>query len=331
VCWRRTGVSTSSMRRRFFGCKRCADARLPHQPSRGSCIASKRQQHVPAIKARAVRVGGDIHELEAEARVKALSVLAGVERDLCYPRRGGSSRQPCMKKCAAQTCSVKLTINHAPTQVSSRAVLLDGEASARHNTVIPLQDLIRPVQRIFLQKSNKLLPLGRGKEFRRVSVEQSQTFRLVGRAVIADTVCGDISFWVHVIVTARFRSSEAVEPTVSPGRASCVPLWSGGWGEIRTPETLSRPPVFKTGAINHSATHPDAARSCQRKRRPDRGCVSPQALLENRGQFPDLLLRSARLAPCRAAVQSHQGKRIVEPVVLRFSRASCALAASASG
>jgi hypothetical protein len=31
---------------------------------------------------------------------------------------------------------------------------------------------------------------------------------------------------------------------------------SGGWGGIRTHETLSRLPVFKTGAFNPSATHP---------------------------------------------------------------------------
>jgi hypothetical protein len=30
----------------------------------------------------------------------------------------------------------------------------------------------------------------------------------------------------------------------------------GGWGEIRTHGTLASPPVFKTGALNHSATHP---------------------------------------------------------------------------
>ena len=29
-----------------------------------------------------------------------------------------------------------------------------------------------------------------------------------------------------------------------------------GWGGIRTHETLARLPVFKTGAFNHSATHP---------------------------------------------------------------------------
>ena len=30
----------------------------------------------------------------------------------------------------------------------------------------------------------------------------------------------------------------------------------GGWGGIRTHETLSRLPVFKTGAFNRSATSP---------------------------------------------------------------------------
>ena len=33
-------------------------------------------------------------------------------------------------------------------------------------------------------------------------------------------------------------------------------LSRGGWGGIRTHETLSRLPVFKTGAFNRSATHP---------------------------------------------------------------------------
>jgi hypothetical protein len=35
---------------------------------------------------------------------------------------------------------------------------------------------------------------------------------------------------------------------------------NGGEGGIRTPGTLSGTPVFKTGAINHSATSPDTAR-----------------------------------------------------------------------
>ncbi len=31
---------------------------------------------------------------------------------------------------------------------------------------------------------------------------------------------------------------------------------NGGWGEIRTHGELSPTPVFKTGALNRSATHP---------------------------------------------------------------------------
>ena len=38
--------------------------------------------------------------------------------------------------------------------------------------------------------------------------------------------------------------------TVLKGKAG------GGWGGIRTHETVARLPVFKTGAFNHSATHP---------------------------------------------------------------------------
>ena len=34
----------------------------------------------------------------------------------------------------------------------------------------------------------------------------------------------------------------------------------GGWGGIRTHEGLSPLPVFKTGAFNRSATHPDLSR-----------------------------------------------------------------------
>lgn len=34
---------------------------------------------------------------------------------------------------------------------------------------------------------------------------------------------------------------------------------AGGWGGIRTPETLAGLPVFKTGAFNRSATHPVTA------------------------------------------------------------------------
>jgi hypothetical protein len=34
---------------------------------------------------------------------------------------------------------------------------------------------------------------------------------------------------------------------------------AGGWGGIRTHETLAGLPVFKTGAFNRSTTHPAKA------------------------------------------------------------------------
>jgi hypothetical protein len=34
---------------------------------------------------------------------------------------------------------------------------------------------------------------------------------------------------------------------------------NGGWGGIRTHGALARTPVFKTGALNRSATHPGCA------------------------------------------------------------------------
>ena len=39
---------------------------------------------------------------------------------------------------------------------------------------------------------------------------------------------------------------------------NCLSKRTGGEGGIRTPGTLSGTPVFKTGAINHSATSPCA-------------------------------------------------------------------------
>ena len=39
-------------------------------------------------------------------------------------------------------------------------------------------------------------------------------------------------------------------------RASREEVPYGGWGGIRTHDTVARVPVFKTGALNRSATHP---------------------------------------------------------------------------
>src|SRR5215467_6386447 len=50
---------------------------------------------------------------------------------------------------------------------------------------------------------------------------------------------------------------------------------TGGRGEIRTHERLATLPVFKTGALNHSATLPapqDQALSTDRKRTPSEHC-----------------------------------------------------------
>jgi hypothetical protein len=57
-----------------------------------------------------------------------------------------------------------------------------------------------------------------------------------------------------------------------PTTLSYVPTWTqpvkmmgtGGRGEIRTHETLSRLPVFKTGALNHSATLPQSGLALER-------------------------------------------------------------------
>jgi hypothetical protein len=57
---------------------------------------------------------------------------------------------------------------------------------------------------------------------------------------------------------ARFRaiSSEEGALLLAKPLARRRSEAAGGWGGIRTLETLARLPVFKTGAFNHSATHP---------------------------------------------------------------------------
>src|SRR5579872_2305458 len=76
------------------------------------------------------------------------------------------------------------------------------------------------------------------------------------------------------------RRSQAARRRVSTAWACVRGKESGGEGGIRTPGTLSGTPVFKTGAINHSATSPGYSRLLQRldcfpngKRKP------PQSLL----------------------------------------------------
>src|SRR3954471_20555111 len=43
----------------------------------------------------------------------------------------------------------------------------------------------------------------------------------------------------------------------SNSQLSTLNFLISGWGGIRTPGAVSHTPVFKTGALNHSATQPD--------------------------------------------------------------------------
>lgn len=73
---------------------------------------------------------------------------------------------------------------------------------------------------------------------------------------------GILSFRWHCPVarSREERSSPSASGRDQVGRhtPSCAGS-SGGCGGIRTHGTLARPPVFKTGAINHSTTHPNMA------------------------------------------------------------------------
>src|ERR1700719_2342400 len=53
--------------------------------------------------------------------------------------------------------------------------------------------------------------------------------------------------------------SAAASRSIRPPRADDERRCCGGRGEIRTHETLAGLPVFKTGALNHSATLPRSA------------------------------------------------------------------------
>ena len=50
----------------------------------------------------------------------------------------------------------------------------------------------------------------------------------------------------------------------------------GGWGEIRTHGGVAPTPVFKTGALNHSATHPAKAQIGQGPIRGQARVLSPE-------------------------------------------------------
>jgi hypothetical protein len=76
----------------------------------------------------------------------------------------------------------------------------------------------------------------------------------------ASVSCADLAgHWsCRSCSTVAVACSNSVEEALGnrevPIRAGQV--GSGGWGGIRTPGEREPTPVFKTGALNHSATHP---------------------------------------------------------------------------
>src|SRR5277367_5440661 len=91
---------------------------------------------------------------------------------------------------------------------------------------------------------------------------------------------------------------------------------SGGWGGIRTHGGLAPAPVFKTGALNHSATHPDhwsegrwALRTAIATRSAVEAPRTP-SLLERWSGEPALLRRLAVVRPRRAGDGAGRGAAI---------------------
>ena len=90
----------------------------------------------------------------------------------------------------------------------------------------------------------------------------------------------------HRIYRRTLSSSIAVEDLATlPGntkklgpisRKLLILKLDGGRGGIRTPDTLSGTPVFKTGAINHSATLPYSDDKSPRHSPPNPGCTTEE-------------------------------------------------------
>jgi hypothetical protein len=60
-------------------------------------------------------------------------------------------------------------------------------------------------------------------------------------------------------VAARSPSFALARPLRARPAKRVSAKQNGGWGGIRTHGALARTPVFKTGALNRSATHPGCA------------------------------------------------------------------------
>src|ERR1700704_3761456 len=89
---------------------------------------------------------------------------------------------------------------------------------------------------------------------------------------------------------------------------------TGGWGGIRTHGGLAPTPVFKTGALNHSATHPaePAANGRKEARHRIRGGHRSQGRPSNVPRFYPILSvlchRCDDLAPsCGATAEANGG------------------------
>lgn len=105
-------------------------------------------------------------------------------------------------------------------------------------------------------------------------------------------------FLTQHMANARCKTSRGLENMKKTGRSGQA---IGGWGGIRTPGRLAPSPVFKTGAINRSATHPVLSR-----------------------------LSAPRRPVQRARRILRYGVMITEPVVSRPSSARCAFSTSES-
>src|SRR2546423_15184081 len=96
-----------------------------------------------------------------------------------------------------------------------------------------------------------------------------------------------------------WRGSKSIAKLATAGYQIAPWRMLGGWGGIRTHGTLAGTPVFKTGAFNHSATHPDAQGSDQMR----------GALAECKRMF--LILRG--MPPCQLSqdlVHSHRRRSL---------------------
>ena len=72
---------------------------------------------------------------------------------------------------------------------------------------------------------------------------------------------------------------------------------NGRWGGIRTHGTLSRTPVFKTGSLNHSDTHPSVVRlysGLKMAVNPGRHKPLPSARLHISGHCPGVVAGGSR-------------------------------------